>query len=131
MTEAQFRGWIVAALRDRSRWWKPKQKAKRAARLPKKYPDPKTGRIVFHSTCAGCGEKCPEKDVQMDHIVPIVDPAIGFVSWDVYIERMFIEDGYQALCPTCHKEKTARERAISTERKRNERKAKSLKDKQA
>ena len=50
-------------------------------------------------------------DVAVDHIDPVVSPKTGFVSWDVYIERMFCEaDGFQVLCHTCHGIKTQNER---------------------
>jgi hypothetical protein len=47
----------------------------------------------------------------VDHISPVVDPKKGFVSWDVYITRMFCEiDGLQVMCKPCHKIKTAEEK---------------------
>lgn len=123
-TEAQFNGWLTSMLRRGSRAWKPKNEAKKLARLPEKKRNPKTGRFQFCSTCASCGNWCFEADVEMDHVVPVVDPAVGFVSWDEKIERMYPEiEGYQALCPDCHTAKTKAERAIATERRRNERKA--------
>ena len=122
MTEAGFRSWIVSGLRTKSRWWKPMQNAKNKAKTGRKVVNPKTGKLCMSGICAGCGDEVPLKDLQMDHKEPVVDPAVGFVSWDVYIERMFPEeDGYQALCHTCHTEKTSAERAIQTERKRQER----------
>lgn len=61
------------------------------------------------------------KNIHADHIEPVIDPAVGRVSWDEVIERMFVErDGYQALCHQCHSEKTNEERAIATERRRKE-----------
>ena len=33
MTPAQFKSWIISALRDRSRYWKPKQEAIGRARI--------------------------------------------------------------------------------------------------
>lgn len=45
----------------------------------------------------------------MDHIEPVV-PESGWDSWDGYIERLFCnEDGYQVICKSCHKKKTASE----------------------
>lgn len=47
----------------------------------------------------------------MDHINPVIDPQIGFQSWDIYISRMFPdESGWQALCDICHKVKTKAEK---------------------
>jgi hypothetical protein len=62
--------------------------------------------------------------VAIDHVNPIIDPAVGFVSWDVYIDRMFNGD-LQILCnypgerdgvESCHHIKTAVERGIMAER---------------
>ena len=60
------------------------------------------------------------KNIVADHIDPVVDPHVGFQGWDVYINRMFIEIGWQAICYSCHSKKTKKENAIATARKRNE-----------
>ena len=84
--------------------------------------------------CEGCGEEVPAtikndkgKRVDnsiVDHINPIVDPAVGFTNWNDYIERMFCEaDQLQILCRSCHDTKSSEERAIATERRRKEREA--------
>jgi hypothetical protein len=57
----------------------------------------------------------------VDHIDPVIDPAVGFVSWDTVIERLFCEvEGFQVLCWACHHAKTNEERAIATARRRQE-----------
>ena len=64
-------------------------------------------------TCSLCSKSVGNKDIKIDHIHPVVDPTKGFVSWDSFIERLFVElDGYQAICVACHKEKTAEERLV-------------------
>jgi hypothetical protein len=77
--------------------------------------------------CAGCHEVVPvtvrsggkrNKNVFVDHIDPVVDPAVGFVSFDEYIERMFVEkEGLQVLCAECHTIKTNEERARAKDRR--------------
>lgn len=82
--------------------------------------------------CEGCNEEVPAslpppegkkrriKNIVADHIVPIVDPKVGFVSWDEWISRAFVElDGYQALCHKCHTEKSNEERRIAALRRKN------------
>lgn len=55
------------------------------------------------------GNKKP--NVFVDHIEPVVNPETGFVSWDEYIERLFVEeDGLQVLCKECHDKKTKEEK---------------------
>lgn len=71
--------------------------------------------MAMHYKCNHCNLDFPGKEVQVNHIVPVV-PVEGFTSWDVVIERMFCEkDGLEVLCKPCHKLATAVENA---ERKR-------------
>jgi len=70
----------------------------------------------------------------VDHIDPVI-PINGFETWDEVINRLFCEvEGYQAICKTCHDDKTKKEndkrRAIKKEKailNYNERKRKSKK----
>ena len=125
LTEAGFKSLIVSALREKSRWWKPKQECIKKSRVRKgiyiceickqevtsyKYDTFKTGKKK--------GKARKIRNILADHINPVVDPSVGFVDWNTYIERMFIEEGWQAICDECHKIKSAEERAIATERKR-------------
>ena len=119
-TEARFKSFIVSSLRRTSARWGPKSVAKRSARHFEKLHNP-SGRLVFHSVCAGCKEVVPETTSSVDHIEPVIDPEKGFTTWDSYVERMFCEvEGFQVLCSDCHSIKTKKERAIATERKRRE-----------
>lgn len=74
----------------------------------------KNGRPKFKNKyqCAECKGLFDQKETQMDHIIPVVDPLIGFVDWNTYIIRLFAEvDNYQCLCKPCHKVKSERENA--------------------
>lgn len=63
--------------------------------------------------CASCGEAFGPKQVQKDHIVPVVDPFTGFTNWQDFIDRLFVKsNGYQILCLGCHETKTATENQI-------------------
>ena len=127
LTEAAFKTMIISALREKSRWWKPKQKCIKDARVSKGKYRCASCRQIVPSTIKGVyktGKRAgkPRKIVNIlaDHIEPVVDPYVGFVSWDVYIERMFIETGFQAICHSCHQEKSLTEKDIRTERMRKE-----------
>ena len=72
-TEARFKSFIVSALRKVSSRWGPRNTCKKEARYFEKLPNA-TGRLVFHSVCAGCGEVVPETTSSVDHINPVVDP---------------------------------------------------------
>lgn len=116
-TDAKFRSFIVSALRAASRRWPPKYKALKEAFVGRKI-NSKTGKMAMHYKCTGCKKQFVAADVQVDHIHPVVDPKKGFISWDVFIERMFVEiENLQVLCKPCHKIKTDKEKL---ERKRNE-----------
>lgn len=109
-TEARYRSFIVSALRKTWVRWPVRNKVKGDARVER-------GKYL----CAGCGEIVPSSikndagkrinNVTVDHIEPVVDPEVGFTTWDDYIERMFVErDNLQALCKECHDRKSAEER---------------------
>lgn len=105
--------------------------ALRGARWPQKYVcireafvkhgiNPKTGHKCKLHRCPDCDGLFPQKDMQADHIIPVVGPE-GFVSWDQYIKRLFCEaDGFRALCKQCHKKITEEERAERKARKDNQ-----------
>lgn len=120
-TEARFNGFIKSLLRKGTQRWGPKNEVVKEARVDKG---------VYH--CKGCDTNVPVtvkvngkriRNVFVDHIDPIIDPEVGFVSWDEYIEQMFCEkDNLQMLCLECHSKKTAEERKISTERAKQQKK---------
>lgn len=93
----------------------------RWAPIPRVLAKAKVTRGIYH--CAECQQDVPltirvdgkrTKNVHVDHINPIVDPAVGFVNWDTLIKRMFVEeDELQVLCHECHEKKTNEEKAIA------------------
>lgn len=109
-TEGRKRTFIVGTLRAGNRRWPPRYNTLAAAKTEKK-TNPKSGRLAQHFICASCQKEYTSKDVQVDHIAPVIDPNVGFISWDVYIERMFCDaENLQVLCTTCHDAKTKQER---------------------
>lgn len=59
--------------------------------------------------CALC-KQWKRGKVSIDHIVPVVDPEIGFIGFDEYFKRMFCDrSNLQKLCSDCHNVKTAYE----------------------
>lgn len=112
-TEARYRSFVTSTLRAGSRKWPPKYETLNAAKTEKKV-NKATGRLAQHYLCAMCEQDYTQKDVQVDHIKPVIDPKKGFVSWDTYIDRMFCEGkNLQVLCKVCHAEKTKLEKEIS------------------
>ena len=64
--------------------------------------------------CKKCIKVFPQKDVQVDHIVPIVSPGFHKINigLDTYAHRVFCEErNLQVLCKPCHHKKTLKENA--------------------
>lgn len=120
-TQAKFNSFIKNNLRSATRKWAPIYKCVKEANV---------ARGVYK--CAGCLEEVPPtaihpetnkrvKNIYVDHIVPIVDPAVGFTSWDSVIERMFCDSSnLQVLCLSCHKAKSQEEIDIAKARRANQ-----------
>lgn len=110
-TDSRFRSFVTSALRAASRRWPPKYKALKEAFVGRK-TNKKTGKLAMHYKCAKCKKHFVAADVQVDHVLPVVDPKVGFVSWDDFINRIFCEiENLQVLCKPCHKVKTDEEKA--------------------
>ena len=120
-TPARFNSFIKSALRQASMRWGPKHEALKAARIRKGW-----------YICAECKQGVPTtvkdeekgkrvKNVHVDHIDPVINPAVGFTTWDSVIRRMFVEvDGLRVLCSACHKVVTDEEKQIAKLRRDRE-----------
>jgi len=109
-TSARKKAFIVSVLRSGTQRYPPKYETLNEAKTEKKI-NSKSGRLAQHFQCACCKKDFPAKDVNVDHILPVVDPKLGFVSWDVYIERLYCEkENFQILCRDCHTIKTQKEK---------------------
>jgi len=109
-TEGRLRTFITSTLRGGFRKYPPKYETLKAASVGKKV-NAKTNRMAEHFTCNMCKGEFPAKEVNVDHIFPVVCPYTGFVDWNTFISRLFCEGGnLQVLCSPCHDIKTAEER---------------------
>ena len=117
-TQAKFNSFIKNNLRSATRKWAPIQKCKKRAHV---------ARGLYK--CEGCGQEVPPtifdedkrkrvKNIYVDHIIPIIDPAVGFTTWDSCIERMYCDsDNLQLLCKACHSEKSQEEIEVAKKRR--------------
>lgn len=109
-TEARHRAFVISALRAAFRRWGPKFDVLRNAATERRI-NPLSGKLAMHYRCALCDVELPLKQVQVDHTVPVVDVKKGFVNWDTFIDRLYVEvKKLQVLCKPCHKAKSAGER---------------------
>lgn len=109
-TEGRLRTFITSTLRGGFRKYPPKYETLKAASVGKKI-NAKTNRMAEHFTCNMCKGEFPAKEVQVDHVEPVVCPFTGFIDWNTFINRLFCDGGnLQVLCSPCHDIKTAEER---------------------
>jgi 5-methylcytosine-specific restriction endonuclease McrA len=96
---SNLKSFIINSLRRATYRWPPRGDALKCSRKEKGLYE-----------CAHCKEFFKNKEICLDHIVPVVDPKTGFTTWDDYIEKMFPEkEGFQVLCRRCHDVKTGLE----------------------
>lgn len=120
-TKAKFNSFIKNNLRSATRKWAPIQKCRKRAHV---------GHGEYK--CEGCGQVVPPtvfdedkrkrvSNIFVDHIVAIIDPQVGFTTWDETIERMFCDSSnLQLLCGKCHRAKSNEEIEIAKARRARE-----------
>jgi len=109
-TDGRIKGFITSVLRGGYRRWPPKYETLKEAQTGKKINE-LTKRMGMHYKCKSCKNEYPAKQVQVDHIKPVVDAKVGFTSWDEFIERLYCtKDNLQVLCKMCHDKKTLKEK---------------------
>lgn len=96
---------VKGLLRRGSFHWKPRNEALKLARVER-------GKYL----CAMCQDTFGPREVQIDHIEPVIDPRKGFTTWDDYIERLYCDtEMFQILCSSCHSAKTRIEDVLREE----------------
>lgn len=123
-TEARMRSFVMSALR-KARW--PLKYVAIKGAYVKDGINPATGRKCKLHRCLECGELFPAKDMQADHITPVVPldgvwgdttSYLGY-NWNELIPRLYAGlDAYQPLDKGCHKVKSGEEKSVRAEWKR-------------
>lgn len=126
---------IIQALRKINRnYWGPRKAAKLKCKVNKAlYKCEECGVLVYEGKSAvsyfNYVEMYAPKEVRMerfdmDHTQPVVDPAVGFVDWNTYMDRLFCpEENWKGLCSeVCHKAKTKAETKVRWAKKYGDKK---------
>jgi len=114
MIEGKLKTYLIGVLRSASIRWAEKNEAFKLARIER-------GRYQ----CKMCSDLFKREQCIADHIDPVVDPHVGWVSLDSFAERLFVDRSkYQILCRTCSDIKTMVEDEIRKAKtvERNEKK---------
>lgn len=98
-----LKNFVTQTLRRATYRWPYKNMAKNSQRLE---------RGLYQ--CQDCKGTFGPKDINLDHIAPVIDVQKGFTTWDDFISRLFVKtDGFQVLCTNiCHASKSAVENEI-------------------
>jgi len=68
----------------------------------------KRAKVDKYYRCEKCKGMCDK--IQIDHILPVIDPEVGWQGYNSFIERTFCDPAnLQALCKKCHIQKTKKE----------------------
>lgn len=117
----RFKNRIIGVLRKLTWSWEPYRLKKESAKVDSAtYQCEKCGKYCYtgksHTNFLQLQQKYDNivmEGIDIDHIEPVIDPNVGFIDWNTYMDRLFCEeDGLQALCKDCHKIKTKEENNI-------------------
>jgi hypothetical protein len=105
-TEARFWGFLRSALRTASTRWPPRYEVVHDA---KRVYKGENKRQKYEYQCAHCKDWHPQKEVEVDHIVP-VGSLKCFEDLPGFCERLFCsKEGLRLLCKLCHRKVTNKE----------------------
>lgn len=119
-TEARFSAFTKGLLRAGMQRWGPKHTVKKEAWVSRGVYRCVGHKKRWHHVSVTIKVKGKRvNNVFVDHITPVIDPLVGFESWDATIQRMFCDsDNMQVLCKVCHDKKTKEERDIRKSRRK-------------
>jgi 5-methylcytosine-specific restriction endonuclease McrA len=117
-TEAQFKSFVKNNLRSATRKWAPINECKKRAHISRGLYKCDECQEIVPPTVFDEGKRKRVKNLAVDHIEPVVDPEIGFTSWDDIVDGLFCEpENLQLLCKTCHDKKCSEEVSVASQRR--------------
>lgn len=112
--EASLRRFLIPILRRKSLYWTARNDAIRASRRDRGFYE-----------CKSCKNLFSRKEIEADHIIPVVNLKEGWQGWDVYIHSLYCDvSNFQILCKLCHLSKTTieQERRLMNKKKKGKKK---------
>jgi cytochrome c5 len=108
-TRARYFSFIRSALRRASSNYPVKYQVLNENRRAK--PPKKAGKHRYEHQCNSCRKWVPQKDIDIDHIVP-AGSLNSYEDLPGFAERLLPNsaEAYQKLCKKCHQVKTDKER---------------------
>lgn len=98
-TESAFWQFIRSALRNKSRWWKPRLLCLQNARRPSQSSNK---RLKWEFQCSHCLNWFPQKQVEVNHKNPVGKLNCASDLPD-FVENLFCEvDFLEIACKKCH-----------------------------
>lgn len=112
-------------MRKISKWYPPRIAAKTKCKVDEAlYKCSKCGTFCYEGKSQKNYDKYVEKypdniilfePPQLDHILAVIDPLVGYSGLDSYAERLFVPEEYwRCLCSNCHGKKTLHENKVRT-----------------
>lgn len=99
LTESAFWQMIRAALRNRTKFWRPKLNALKAARRPSQSSNK---RLKWEFQCSNCKHWFQQSSIQVHHSLP-AGQLNSYDDLPDFVRNLFAEDGWICLCKQCHK----------------------------
>lgn len=91
-----LKNFVIQTLRRATYRWPYKNIARTNSRIERAFYE-----------CSSCKGAFGPKDINLDHVQPVIDVERGFTDWNDFINRLFVKtEGFQVLCETCHTNKT-------------------------
>ncbi len=110
--DKQLKRFLIPLLRRKSLHWPARNECKRQARRDRGFYE-----------CKSCKKLFGHKEVEIDHIIPVINIKTSFTNWDDYIKSLYCDiSNLSCLCKNCHASKSAIETVMRDKNKKKARK---------
>lgn len=112
---------------NKNKWAFSKNALRRASRYWWSYSEAESRGRVSRGLylCASCQEQFKRKEVQIDHINPVVSTDGGTNDLNTYVDTLFCDpENLQLLCLPCHKIKSGAEQTLRAQARKEKAAAK-------